>query len=146
MHQVDVYVDAKASRGFRRRAIAAFKQNKEYMEAIFVKRGVGEFHVVSFHKLILTKQGQSIVECDDTQYNALKNEAKLQGLEFGTVHSHVYGDTSPSEWDLRDSAKDGDVLCGVCFVWSDEKTGRTKSRIDFWQPQLPAKLHVVSSK
>jgi hypothetical protein len=146
MQQVDVYVDATQSRGFRRRAIAAFKRGKEYMEAVFIKRGVGEFHVVSFHKLILTKQGEGIVECEDTHYLALRNEAKAQGLEFGTIHSHVYGDSSPSVWDHEDSVKDGDALCGVCFVWKDDKTKRIRSRIDFWQPQLPAKLHLISSK
>ena len=144
MQAMNIFVDATQQRTFKRRAVAAFHKNKEYMEAIFVRRGVGEFHVVKFIKLILLKQGPEIVDSDDVEYKALKNEAKNLGLEFGTVHTHLYNDSAPSEWDHKESV--GEALVGVCSVWTDEKTQKTHSRIDFWQPQLPCKLNVVPSK
>lgn len=146
MQQVDVFVDADQQRGFKRRAVAAFHKDKEYMEAIFIRRAVGEFHVERFIKLKLTKQEDGMVDCDNVQYRALKAEAKSLGLEFGSVHTHLWGDSSLSEWDHKESVKEGETLVGVCFITKDEKTGKVKTQLDFWQPQLPAKLKVIRSK
>lgn len=142
---MNIFVDSDQQRAFRRRAVSAFHKNQEYMEAIFIRRGVGEFHVVKFIKLKLIKQGPEIVDSDDVQYNALKNEAKNLGLEFGTIHTHLYNDTAPSEWDHKEGLVEGEALVGVCSVWTDEQTGKTHSRIGFWQPQHPCALHVVKS-
>jgi hypothetical protein len=146
MQPADVYIDAKMQRDFKRRAVSSFHKNKEYMEAIFIRRGIGEFHIVKFIKLKLKDVGEGTVDCDQKHYWALKREARDQGLEFGTVHTHLWGDTSLSEWDHKEGVKEGETLLGVCFISKDEKTGRTKTDLNFWQPQLPCKLKVLPSK
>lgn len=146
MQAVNIFVDEKEQRGFKRRAVAAFHKNQEYMEAFFIRRGVGEFHIVKFIKLKLIKQADDIVDCDSVQYRALRNEARNLGLEFGTIHTHLYGDSSLSEWDHKEAVKEHETIAAVCFIWRDENTNKVKTRIDYWQPQLPCKLNVISSK
>jgi Fe-S oxidoreductase len=143
---LDIYVDDAQQRGFRRRAIRAFHKGQEYIEAVFIRRGLGEFHVERFVPLIITHAGRKIVNWDETQYNALKNEAKNLGLEFGTIHTHIVTDSAPSKYDHVESVAAGELLVGVCEI---EKTKSGRAHIvtlDFWQPQLPAKLHVIRRK
>jgi len=142
----DIYVDDKQQRAFRRRAIAAFHKNQEYMEAIFVRRGMGEFYVVKFIKMKLKGAKPGFIDSDQAQYDGLKEEAKKQGLEFGTVHTHLWGDSSLSEWDHKESVKEKETLTGVLFIEKDKKTKRIKTKLDFWQPQLPGKLKIIHSK
>jgi hypothetical protein len=53
----DVHIRKKDLAAFRRRVLYHYrkKPKHEYMEAIFIRKGVGEFHIESFHKLRLTK-------------------------------------------------------------------------------------------
>jgi hypothetical protein len=146
MKALDIYVDDTQQRRFRRRAIRAFHQNQEYVEAIFVRRGVGEFHVEQFRPLLITFANLKGVNYDDVQYNALRNEAKTLGFELGTIHTHIKCDSSPSTQDHTDGVKEGEVLVGICEI-EKTKTGRAKVvTLDFWQPQLPCKLNIVRGK
>jgi hypothetical protein len=143
---VDIYIDAKQQREFKRRAVAAFHKNQEYMEAVFIRRSVGEFSIVKFIKLKLKGAKPGFIDCDDAHFAALKIEATQQGLEFGTVHTHLWGDSALSEWDHKEAVKEKETLTGVCFIEKDAKTKRVKTRLEFWQPQLPGKLKVIHSK
>ena len=145
---LDVYVDAKQQARFRRRALRAFHKNQEYAEAIFIRRGLGEFYVERFVPLHITKADTYIVEYDDVHCAALKNEAHILGLEFGTIHTHVVleSGSAPSKHDHTDGVKEGETLVGVCEIEQKTKGGRVRLTMDFWQPQLPAVLHVVKSR
>jgi hypothetical protein len=146
MRPLDIFVDAKQQRRFRRRAIRAFHKNQEYVEVIFVRRGVGEFHVEQFRPLHINWATAKGVSYDETEYLALKNEAHNLGLEIGTVHTHILNDSAPSKQDHTDGVKDGEVLVGVCEI-EKTKTGRAKVvTLDFWQPQLPCCLRIVKTR
>ena len=114
MLSVDVYVDAAQQRAFRRRAIAAFKDNKEYMEVLFIQRGVGNFHIKQFHRVTMTIQDDCHLDVDPVEYQALRNEAHNLGLEFGTVHTHISGDAAPSEVDWQSGADDREAHESGC--------------------------------
>ena len=144
MLSVDVYVDAAQQRAFRRRAIAAFKDNKEYMEVLFIRRAVGEFHIQEFRPVKVLSAGPYRLEPDPDDYQRLLDEAEYMGLEFGSLHTHIIGDASPSEADHQSGADYREALMGICYI-SEEK-GKAKSRIEFWQPQRPAKLHIISNR
>lgn len=145
---LDIYVDDRQQRAFRRRAIRAFHKDQEHVEAVFIRRGVGEFHVERFIPLTILSASKKEVQYDETHYKALRNEARNKGLEFGTIHTHIISDSSPSKHDHTEGVKEGETLVGVCEI---EKTKGEHPRakvvtMDFWQPQQPCKLHLVRAK
>jgi len=148
MKALDVYVDAAQQARFRRRALRAFHKNQEYAEAIFIRRGLGEFHVERFVPLHITKADAYLVEYDDVHYAALKNEARAQGLEVGTIHTHVVleSGSAPSKHDHLDGVKEGEALVGVCEIEKKKHSRRARITIDFWQPQQPCKLNLIRRK
>lgn len=146
MKALDIYVDDKQQQAFRRRAIRAFHRNQEYVEAVFIRRGLGEFHVERFVPLQIIEATPDGVTYDEEHAAALRNEAKAAGLEFGTIHTHITNDSAPSKVDHLGGVKEGEALVGVCEI-ERSKTGRAKvMTLDFWQPQLPAKLHIIRAK
>lgn len=146
MTPLDIYVDDRQQRGFRRRAIRAFHRHQEYLEAVFVRRGVGEFHVERFVPIHILHADKTCVAYDEVHYNALKNEAHHLGLEFGTIHTHIREDSAPSKQDHTEGVRESEILVGVCEI---EKTASGRARVvtlDFWQPQLPCRLNVVKTR
>jgi proteasome lid subunit RPN8/RPN11 len=139
----DVHIRNKDLASFRRRVLYHYrkKPGHEYMEVIFVRRGVGEYHVVSFHKIRMTKTSPYVVEYDDLQYQALKNQARSEGLSLGSIHTHTVSDSSPSRHDVTSGVEEGDSLIGICEV-SDDK-GKLSTKLDFWIPMLPCLINQV---
>jgi hypothetical protein len=139
----DVHIRKQDLAAFRRRVLYHYRKapGHEYMEAIFVRKGVGEYHIVSFHKIWMTKTSPYIVEYSDVQYQALKNEAHSLHLSLGSIHTHTVSDSSPSKHDVTSGVHEGDSLIGICEV-SDTK-GKLSTLLDFWIPQLPCRINQI---
>lgn len=145
MRALDIYVDDRQQRAFRRRAIKAFHLDQEHVEAVFIRRGVGEFHVERFIPLHITKATRKEVQYDEVHYRALQNEARELGLEFATIHTHIVADSAPSKHDHTEGVREGEILVGVCEI-ERSKAGKAKIiTLDFWQPQLPCALKIVKT-
>jgi hypothetical protein len=140
----DVHIRSKDLEAFRRRVLYYYRKfpKVEYMEVIFIRQGVGTFHIESFHKLRFTKRDTHIVDCDDLQYQELKNQAFSQGLSFGTIHTHTVCDSAASKYDIVEGVREGEALLGVCEV-DELPNGRMKTTLDFWIPQLPCTINQI---
>lgn len=142
----DVHIRKEDLAAFRRRVLYHYKQKPghEYMEVIFIRKGVGEYHIESFHKIKITDTSPYHVDYDDEQYQAYKREAKDLGLEYGSIHTHTVSDTSPSVHDHCSAAAEGDALVGIMEI-DKPATGKLKTKLDFWIPQLPCKINQIRS-
>lgn len=143
MKAIDVHVSDTILRAIRRRGIAAFHQKKEAMGVLFFRRGIGEFHVEKLLKVMIDGASFEQVDANEIHFQALRNEARELGLEFGTWHTHIneYGG-APSKHDHTDGVAYGEVLMGILEIWQD-KGKRLKTTLHFWQPQLPARVNIV---
>lgn len=144
MHAFEVHIRAKDLAAFRRRVLYAYKKRPEheYMEAIFVKLGVGEYHICSFHKLHLLETSPTIVSCSDEEYASLKAKAEALGLSLGSIHTHTMNDSAPSKHDHVSASDLKDCLLGVCEVTKSE-AGVMHTKLDFWVPILPCVIKQV---
>jgi proteasome lid subunit RPN8/RPN11 len=144
MKPFDVHIRNKDLAAFRSRVLYHYKKKPEheYMEVIFVRKGLSEFHIESFHKIRMLNTSPYVVEYDQLQFQALKNEARELGLEFGTIHTHTMGDTSPSACDHSSGVAEEESLMGICEVDKLEN-GRMKTKLDFWVPQIPLKINQI---
>ena len=142
----DVHIRKKDLAAFRRRVLYHYrkKPKHEYMEVIFVRKGVGEFHIESFHKIRMTNTSPYIVEYDEVQYQAYKNEAAAAGLSLGSIHTHTVSDTSASYHDHCTGVEEGDTLMGICGVDEVKGTKKLTTKLDFWIPQLPCKINQIT--
>jgi len=140
----DVHIRKKDLAAFRRRVLYHYrkKPKHEYMEAIFIRKGVGEFHIESFHKLRLTKTSPYVVEYNDVEYQALKNEAVAAGLSVGSIHTHTVCDSAASYHDHCSGVECGDTLMGICAV--EAENGKLTTKLDFWIPQFPCKINQIT--
>jgi hypothetical protein len=144
MNSFEVHIRNKDLAAFRRRVLYHYRQKPkhEYMEFIFIRKGLGEFHIDSFHKIRLINTSPYVVEYDPLAFQALKNEAIAAGLGYGTIHTHTLYDTSPSVVDHCSGVEEGETLMGICEVDKPAK-GKMKTKLDFWIPQLPCKVTQV---
>lgn len=144
MRALDVFIRDKDRRGLIRRALLRYHKNKsEYMEGALVRVGIGQFHIEQLVKLKLTKADSGEVTYDDDDFNAKRAAAEANGLKLITIHSHVYRDSSCSREDHTTGVEYGEVLAGVIGIWDEKDHARTA--LDFWVPQLPAKVNIVKS-
>ena len=141
----NVHIRKKDLAAFRRRVLYHYrkKPKHEYMEVIFVRKGVGEFHIESFHKIHMSKTSKYEVEYSDLVYLAFKNEAASLGLSMGTIHTHTICDSAASYHDHCSGVEAGDTLMGICAVESDGK--RLSTKLDFWIPQLPCRITQITT-
>lgn len=137
----DVHISDSVQRGIRRRC--ARRYPKEYGEAMFVRRGVGEFHIEKCVKISIDSADRTGLAFNELSYAAARNQARAEGLEFATFHSHPECDGGPSAFDHTEGCKEGEILMGIVEVWKDKKTGKIRTRLEFWQPQLPCKVNVI---
>lgn len=143
--QFDVYIRKKDLAAFRKRVLYHFrrKPKHEYLEVIFIREGIGQFHIESFHKVHITKTSPRIVEIDEMHFLALKNEAKSLGLKYGTIHTHTISDSAPSAHDHCSGLEEGETLLGICEV-DELKSGRMKTNLVFWIPQMPCRINQIT--
>jgi hypothetical protein len=141
----NVHIRKKDLAAFRRRVLYHWrkKPQHEYIEAIFIRKGLGEFHIESFHKLRMTNTSPDIVEYSDLEYLALKNEAAGLGFGMGSIHTHTICDTAASYHDHCSGVEVGDTLMGIMSIEEDEDKLTTK--LDFWVPQLPCKITQITT-
>lgn len=144
MNAFDVHIRNKDLAAFRRRVLYHYRQKPghEYMEVMFLRRGIGEFHIESFHKIRIEKSSARLVKYDDLHFQALKNEAASLGLDYGTIHTHTISDSAPSTCDHETGIEEGEILMGICEV-DVLATGKMKTHVDFWIPQLPCKINQI---
>lgn len=144
MRAFDVHIRNKDLAAFRRRVLYHYrkKPGHEYMEVLFLRKGLGEFHIESFHKIRITKSSPSVIKFDPLHFQALKNEALSLGLDYGTIHTHTLCDSSPSTFDHEAGIQEGEALMGICEV-DVLPSGKMKTHIDFWMPQLPCRINQI---
>ena len=142
----NVHIRKKDLAAFRHRVLYHWrkKPKHEYMEVIFIRKGVGEFHIESFHKIKMTNTSPYIVEYSDLEYTALKNEAASHGLSVGSIHTHTVCDSAASYHDHCSGVEAGDTLMGICAVEKGEKDKMT-TKLDFWIPQLPCRITQITT-
>jgi proteasome lid subunit RPN8/RPN11 len=140
MKQFDVHISNSLQRGIRRRCVRRYPN--EYGEAMFVRRSVGEFHIEKFIKIRLKGANSRELEWDELEYQAVKNQCTSEGFEFATIHSHPDSDSSPSTHDHKDGTE-GEVLIGIVGIKKDKKTGKFRTYLDFWVPQLPCHINLI---
>jgi hypothetical protein len=142
----NVHIRKKDLAAFRRRVLYHWrkKPKHEYLEVIFVRKGVGEFHIESFHKLELTKTSPHTVEYRDLEYTALQNEAASLGFSMGTIHTHTICDSAASYHDHCSAVESGDTLMGICEVEEGDH-GKMTTKLDFWIPQLPCRITQITT-
>lgn len=135
---LDVHVSSAALRGIRRRCLRRYP--KEYGEAMFIRRSVGEFHIEKFVKIRIKSASSKELEWNELDLQAVKNQCAAEGYEFATIHSHPDSDASPSTYDHIDGIE-GEVLIGIVGI--HKKKGRMRTEVGFWVPQLPCSVKQV---
>jgi hypothetical protein len=143
LKRITVEVDSKALRSFRRRAIAYAKLNKEYYEALAIVKRKDKYKIVEFKKIKLTKATAHVVEACEDELDVYKKDLKLRRKRYGSIHTHVNCESSPSLGDMHDGTHNKDYIFGICQV-SKHKSGRYKTTIHFWQVQPPSEIIQVS--
>lgn len=143
MKALNVTVSKRAQQALNRRAIRRYKQNKEYMECMKLSRTSDGFKIEEYISVPIDSSDAENVVANDTAYQAIKKHMQVDGYEFGTIHTHIVSDTSPSKYDLEDGVAEGESLFGVISI--EKVRGRIITQVDFWVPQLPATIHMVKT-
>lgn len=122
--------------GFLRRAKKVFP--KEHVEAVWGEETVDSYRVLSFKRVKVEKQSKRQIHYSDAEIKRQKWLAQQAGQVFlGTVHTHPCKDydTSPSQVDHFESAKDGEKVMGVVVLYKKENSNRFVVEVDWWIPQ-----------
>ncbi len=141
MQQLNVHVSDRTQRAFRRRAIRHYRNNKEYCEGMRLRRVSGEFHIEAYVPLKIDHADKCGVDINDDSFQAFKEQCLAEGYEWGTIHTHITCDTAPSTPDLAGAIEEGETLIGVMEI--ETRKGRAWSRIDYWSPQVPARVTLI---
>ena len=141
MKALNVTVSEKTQRDFTRRAVRRYHQDKEHMECMKLSRPADGFKIEEYIKVPIDSSDAENVVANDLAYQAIKNHMKVDGFEFGTIHSHIISDTSPSKFDMEDGVKEGESLFGVISI--EKIKGKIVTHVDYWVPQPPALVHLI---
>ena len=111
------------------------------MECMKLSRTADGFKIEEYIKVPIDSSDAENVVANDLAYQAIKNHMKVDGFEFGTIHSHIISDTSPSKFDMEDGVKEGESLFGVISI--EKIKGKIVTHVDYWVPQPPALVHLI---
>ena len=135
-----VIIDRRILASFRRRALA--KYPVEYMEMVWGLSLPNRIEINAFAELEHSATPLQI-DYDMAELHNGAKEAEEVHLEcLGSIHSHPQCESAePSEADWIDGCKGKESIMGILAIWKS-KSGRFRSRLKWWRPEMPLKIEV----
>jgi proteasome lid subunit RPN8/RPN11 len=139
-----VKINEKELKRFRKRAIAAYRRGKEYIE---VMAGYITEKLITVVKFFTISHKATIDSIVDLGWLEVEEAAKEAGLEIvGTIHSHPDNYTWPSEEDKEGCRILKEKVYAILGINKSSTKGssRVSTKLAFWWPQYSVKKVILS--